>query len=115
MTRPAKVLKAAAWMTTPGLWSGRVEGRDLGTGMTVLFFTTEEAGKGPPLHVHDYDELFVIRRGRAEFTVGDEVFEAGEGDVVFGPAGVPHKFRTLGPFETTDLHLSDRFEQTNLE
>lgn len=111
----ARVARRAEWEQAPGRWSGRVEGRSLGTAATVLFFTADGPGEGPPLHVHDYDEVFVIRRGRAAFTVGDMRLEAGAGDVVFGPAGVPHKFESLGPFETTDLHLADRFEQTNLE
>ena len=39
------------------------------------------------------------------------------GDILLGPANVPHKFENLGPgpLETTDIHLSDRWIQTNLE
>ena len=112
-----RVVKAADWMRRPGIWSGRIEGRDLGTGMTVLFYASEADDPGVPLHVHDYDELFIIREGRALFTVGGEEIEAEAGDVVFGPAHVPHKFRNLGPgrLETTDIHLSDRFVQTLLD
>ncbi len=117
MSGGGRIVKADDWMRKPGVWSGRVEGRDLGTGMTVLFFATEEDGAGVRLHVHDYDEFFIIREGRALFTVGGEEITAEAGDVVFGPAHVPHKFRNLGPgrLETTDIHLSDRFEQTLLD
>ncbi|MFO7855505.1 MAG: cupin domain-containing protein [Paracoccaceae bacterium] len=112
-----RIVKGPEWMRAAGIWSGRIEGRDLGTGMTVLFYASEEDDPGVPLHVHDYDELFVIREGRALFTVGGEEIEAEAGDVVFGPARVPHKFRNLGPgrLETTDIHLSERFEQTLLD
>ena len=110
-------LKRSDWATKESFWSGRIEGKSLGTGVTILFFSTEEVGNGPPLHVHTYDELFIIRSGRAKFTIGEETFEAEAGDVIFGPAHIPHKFENLGPepFETTDIHLSDHFEQIELE
>jgi mannose-6-phosphate isomerase-like protein (cupin superfamily) len=114
--RKPRVLDRADWASHPALWKGRVEGQTLGIGVTVLFYATEEVGAGPRWHVHDYDELFIVRQGRALFTVGEERFEAEAGQVVFGPAGLPHKFRNLGPglLETTDIHLSDRWVQTNL-
>ena len=51
------------------------------------------------------------------FTVGEQKFEAEAGDILFGPANIPHKYSNLGPgpLETTDIHLSDRFVQTSLE
>lgn len=81
----------------------------MGTSLTVLAYTEPEVGAGPGLHYHDYDEIFLIRRGHARFTVGDDVVDAGPGDIVLGPAGIPHKFHNVGPgtLETTDLHLSD--------
>lgn len=74
-------------------WSGRFEGKDLGTGITVLFFSSVETGAGPLLHVHPYNEMFIVRQGRARFTVGDGEVLAEEGDVVLGPANIPHKLR----------------------
>ena len=111
-----RVLDRADWATHPTLWKGRIEGQSLGTGVTILFYATEEVGVGPKLHVHDYDEIFIVREGRALFTVGEERIIAEAGQVVFGPAGLPHKFRNLGPgrLETTDIHVSDRWVQTNL-
>lgn len=112
-----RVLNRSDWATHPDLfWKGHVEGQTLGTSVTVLFYSTEEVGVGPKWHVHPYDEIFVIREGRALFTVGDQKFECEAGQVVFGPAGVPHKFVNLGPgrLETTDIHVNDRWIQTNL-
>ena len=59
----------------------------------------------------------LVREGRARFTVGGTAIDAEAGDVVFGPAEVPHKFHNLGPgpLRTTDLHLSDRWIQTDLD
>ncbi|GAB5378481.1 MAG: cupin domain-containing protein [Acuticoccus sp.] len=104
-------------VTTPEAWRGNVAGTEFGTDVTVLFFSTEEIGGGPRLHVHTYDEVFVIVEGNARFTVGETTIDAKAGDVVFGPANVPHKFANLGPgrLRTTDIHLSDRWVQTNLD
>lgn len=98
-------------------WSGLVEGATLGGSVTILTFGTAEVGGGPPLHVHPYDETFVIVLGRARFTVGDSVIEAGAGEVVFGPAGLPHTFENLGPgpFQTVDVHHAPRWIQTDIE
>lgn len=117
MTRKAVRLTRADWARDPRLWRGRFEGKDLGTETTVLFYATEEVGKGPLWHVHPYDEVFIIRTGRALFTVGEEKIEAAEGDVLLGPAGVPHKYHNLGPglLESIDIHLSPEWIQTDLD
>ena len=100
-----------------GSWRGSVNGEALGTQVTVLAYGNDEPGKGPKLHVHPYDEVFVVQQGRARFFVGDRVIEAEAGETVLGPAGVPHKFVNLGPgrLQTFDIHLSPRWIQTDLE
>lgn len=100
-----------------GPYRGSVNGEALGTGVTVLTYGNDEPGLGPVLHVHPYDEVFVVTQGRARFFVGDEVIDAGAGEVVLGPAGVPHRFVNLGPgrLQTIDVHHSTRWIQTNLE
>ncbi len=83
----------------------------------VSFFLSETPpGRGPELHKHPYAEVFVVQEGDLTFTVGDETVEATGGQIVAAPAGVPHKFVNLGPgrLETTDVHVSDRWIQTNL-
>lgn len=117
MARPAAKIPRSVWASGADPWRGRVEGRDLGTGVTVLFFATDEPGRGPRWHVHPYDEVFVVREGRALFTIGAERIEAAAGDVLLGPAGIPHKYVNLGPgrLETTDIHLSERWIQTDLD
>ncbi len=96
---------------------GSLDGLVLGAGVTVLAYGNDEIGTGPRLHVHPYDEVFVIQQGRARFFVGDEVIEAEAGEVVLGPAGLPHRFVNLGPgrLQTTDIHLSPRWIQTDLD
>lgn len=100
-----------------GPWRGSLPGLTSGSAITVLAYGTDETGVGPRLHVHPYDETFIIVEGRARFFVGDETFEAEQGEVVFGPAGVPHRFENLGPgrLQTIDVHHSPEWIQTDLD
>lgn len=100
-----------------GPYRGFVNGEALGTQVTILTYGNDEPGKGPVLHVHPYDEVFVVQQGRARFFVGDRTIDAEAGETVMGPAGVPHRFVNLGPgrLQTLDIHLSPRWIQTNLE
>jgi mannose-6-phosphate isomerase-like protein (cupin superfamily) len=117
MSRNPVHLQRSDWASDDRLWKGVVEGKDIGTGVTVLFYATEQTGKGPAWHVHPYDEIFIIRAGRALFTIGEEKIEAAAGQILLGPANVPHKYTNLGPglLETTDIHVSDRWIQTDLD
>lgn len=100
-----------------GPWRGSVPGLDLGGPVTVLAYGTDTVGQGPRLHIHPYDETFIIVAGRARFFVGDETLDAEAGEVVFGPAGVPHRFENLGPgrLQTIDIHHSPTWIQTDLD
>ncbi|QDV63468.1 cupin domain-containing protein [Crateriforma conspicua] len=115
--REPRLVGRSQWASDPVQWFGTLEGKTLDTGVTVLFYRTEQIGEGPRWHVHPYDEVFIIRSGRALFTIGDKKLEAREGDVLMGPANVPHKYHNLGPgtLETTDIHLSDRWIQADLD
>jgi len=100
-----------------GPWRGSVPGLAMGAGVTVLAYGTDTVGVGPRLHVHPYDETFVVIAGRARFFVGEAVIEASAGEVVLGPAGVPHRFENLGPgrLQTVDIHHSPEWIQTDLD
>lgn len=111
-------LSPADWQRPDAnFWRGRFEGEVFGTNASVIFYSTDEIGAGPPLHVHTYDEIFIVREGRARFTVGEAEFEASAGDILFGPANVPHRFVNLGPgrLETTDVHVAPRIAQVDLD
>ncbi|OXM55258.1 cupin domain-containing protein [Amycolatopsis alba] len=88
-----------------------VEGRDIGSGVSIIRERTDVDGSGPKLHRHPYRETFVIIRGRARFTVGDAEHEGGAGDVLVVPADTAHKFAVIGPeiYEAVHIHESDRF------
>lgn len=117
MQKQAAILERKEWAEKPDVWQGEFEGRRFGTNASVMFYTTDKIGHGPRLHKHPYDEIFIVRQGRALFTVGDQQFEASVGQIIFGPANIPHKYKNLGPepLEMTDIHVTDKFEQENLD
>ena len=65
------------------------------SGAFSLIETVNPPDGGPPLHVHrDVDEAFYVLEGQYEFVCGHERIEAGPGDFVLLPRGVPHRYRT---------------------
>ncbi|MFK7942331.1 MAG: cupin domain-containing protein [Paracoccaceae bacterium] len=113
--RPVKIPRAD-WTTDTDLWKGRISGEQLDTGNFLIFYATDEIGIGPKWHVHPYDEIFIVTEGNALFTVGDEKIEAEEGDVLMGPANIPHKYHNLGPgrLSSIDIHLNPEWIQEDL-
>jgi quercetin dioxygenase-like cupin family protein len=74
-----------------------VVGADTGGAYAVQQQTTPPGG-GPPLHRHSReDEGFFVQAGEYEFRVGEQTFPAPPGTFVFGPRGIPHTFKCLGP------------------
>lgn len=66
--------------------------------LTVAEFVNP-AGFAPPLHRHlDEDEMFYLLSGTAEFRCDGQALEAGPGDFVLLPVGLPHTF-LVGPSE----------------
>lgn len=55
-----------------------------------------EAGGYMPLHTNTVEHEQYVISGRAKVIIGDETIEAGAGDVLLIPAGVPHSYETLG-------------------
>lgn len=114
-TEPAKV-SAREWQNPGKALRGLLEGKDLKTNITLIRYVTDVVGEGPTLHVHPYDEIFTITEGRARFTVGDKTIDAEAGDIVLGPANIPHGYQNLGPgrLDSLDIHLSPEWIQFNL-
>lgn len=113
-TADARAIRREDWSETPGEWHGEVQGFG---GEVSLIFVRAEPGKGPRLHSHPYPETFIVRAGRALYTIGEQEIEAVPGQILVVPAGVPHKFRSLGPdvLESIDIHASERFATDWLE
>jgi quercetin dioxygenase-like cupin family protein len=98
----------------PGNLVGRFEGREHGSGVS-FFIGTFDPGTGPRLHTHPYDETFIVEAGSATFTVGDESFELGAGQIAVVPAGMPHKFVSGEGFRLISIAPSDHMIQADLE
>lgn len=57
--------------------------------MLVRFYAPRPTDEQSP---HTRDELYVVARGSGTFLNGEEHHPFGEGDVLFVPAGVEHRF-----------------------
>ncbi len=82
-------------------------------GASVSFIVVDaEPGRGPALHRHPYEEVFVVLDGEATFTLGDEERVVRGGETVVAPAGVPHRFVNsgCGRLRQVDIHPRPRFE-----
>lgn len=98
-------------------WSFDFEGYLYGAAPVSIIFVDVPPGGGPRLHRHPYLELFIIHEGTATYTAGDATYEATAGQIVIGPADVPHAFVNSGggPLRQTDIHCNDRFVTEWLE
>jgi quercetin dioxygenase-like cupin family protein len=56
-----------------------------------------EPGQVQAVHDHaDQDKCYVVMEGSGRFTVGDEIREVGQGEVVWAQAGVSHGVENTG-------------------
>lgn len=63
-------------------------------GRYALLRATERRGLEPPPHTHTKeDEAFLILGGKVVYTVGNQTFNAKEGDVMFLPKNIQHSFK----------------------
>ncbi len=83
-------------INTSGLGSGNLEGGAHGATISLIL-DHSAPGQGPRLHRHPYDETWVVQEGNLTFQLGDTRHQAGPGDIVIAPPGVPHKFINDGP------------------
>src|SRR3954449_4181041 len=61
---------------------------------------------GSPVHTHEReDEISHVTSGRLGVQIGDQVLEAGPGDTVVKPRGVPHAFWNPGDEPVRFLEL----------
>jgi quercetin dioxygenase-like cupin family protein len=71
-------------------FEGHLQG---GVGLS-MFFVDAPPGRGPGLHKHAYDELFIVQEGSGRFRLGDDEREVGAGEIAIAPAGTPHGFKS---------------------
>lgn len=82
------------WPFGPGVdrYTFKVSGEQT-RGRLLQLVGRANRGGAPPMHIHhDTDETWYVIDGEITVFVGDERIEAGPGDFVLGPMGVPHSF-----------------------
>jgi quercetin dioxygenase-like cupin family protein len=87
-------------------------GSDFGMGICVILVEAPP-GRGPSLHRHPYEEVFITLEGTATFSIGeDERREVVAGAIVVVPAGVWHGFVNSGDgvLRQIDIHVSPSFD-----
>jgi mannose-6-phosphate isomerase-like protein (cupin superfamily) len=81
-----------------------------GVGVCVIFVDALP-GRGPRLHKHPYEEVFIVLEGEVTFVAGGEEIQAGPGEVVIVPPELPHAFTNsgAGQLRQIDIHVSPTF------
>jgi len=74
-----------------------IDGARTGGAFSLVEHPLPPRALGSPVHTHkNEDEYTYVLEGRVGLQLGDEVIEAGPGDLVFKPRGVPHAFWNAG-------------------
>jgi mannose-6-phosphate isomerase-like protein (cupin superfamily) len=61
---------------------------------------------GPPVHIHHRaTETFYVLDGHVAFTRGPDTVDAGAGEALHIPAGLPHTMTNVGPTQARVLEL----------
>ena len=91
----------------PGLGTRYVVPSDQTDGRFALIeHTIPPRRLAAPMHTHKHeDEYSYVLSGRMGAMVGDEVIEAGPGELVIKPRGIPHAFWNAGEEEVRLLEL----------
>ena len=94
-----------------------LQGYQYGDTNVSVILVDAPPGGGPKLHLHPYEEVFIVQEGRATYTIGGATLEVTAGQIAIVPAGVPHKFINSGSGRLlqVDIHHSPRFITTWLE
>src|SRR5215212_7134403 len=72
----------------------------------LLEHTIPPRALAAPTHTHEReDEYSFVLSGRMGAMIGDDVVEAGPGELVFKPRGIPHAFWSATDEETRLLEL----------
>jgi mannose-6-phosphate isomerase-like protein (cupin superfamily) len=83
-----------------------IRGDRTGDRFALIEHTIPPRGLAAPTHTHqNEDEYSYVLTGRMGAMIGDEVVEAGPGDLVVKPRGIPHAFWNAGDEEVRVLEL----------
>ena len=97
-----------------GLFTFKITSEESDGALTAIetFVVQQE---GPPLHVHEQDEVIYTLAGSLRVKLGDTLREASAGSFVFIPRGTPHTWQNIGaeplPFFATIMPAAVAFEE----
>jgi mannose-6-phosphate isomerase-like protein (cupin superfamily) len=78
-----------------------------GGAFTVIDYIAGAGFVMPIAHIHeDVDELCYVLEGELTLIVGDETIDAGPGQMVWKPHGIPHSFLVKGPSPVRFIEVS---------
>ena len=88
-----------------------LEGQEFGLQHLTLTLGESPPGQFTRLHHHEAEELIIVHAGNGTYTVGETTVEAGPGDVLLIPSGVPHRWVNNGetPLVHTGVFSTGRF------
>ena len=95
---------------------GRWEVLDVGDGFAVKRITVKP-GAILSLQLHHHrEEHWVVARGQARVTRGDEVLELGRSQSVFLPLGAAHRIENPGeePLEFIEVQIGERLDEADI-
>jgi quercetin dioxygenase-like cupin family protein len=88
---------------------------DASGGSLTALETIAASGEGPPLHIHDEDELIYTLDGTFRIKLGDTLRELPPRSFVFIPRGTPHTWQNVGAeqasFFATIMPAAAAFEE----
>jgi quercetin dioxygenase-like cupin family protein len=74
-----------------------IDGEKTGGAFSLVEHPMPARSLGAPVHTHrNEDEYSYVLQGRVGVMLGEDVIEAGPGELVFKPRGVPHAFWNAG-------------------
>lgn len=87
--------EGSKWDVLGSQITGKILSKDT-RGQYAVIITETPPNGGPPKHIHTHeDELFYIIKGNYEFTYGDTLIKAKQGDMVHLPKGKSHSFKNI--------------------
>src|SRR2546425_3469053 len=97
-----------------GILSFKITSGESG-GVLTAIETIDAPQEGPPLHVHDEDEVIYTLEGTFRVKLGDTLHDAPPRSFVFIPRGTPHTWQNVGAeparFFATIMPAATAFEQ----
>jgi len=79
-----------------------------GSGLPDFFEEHSQRGDSPPVHSHPWPSWELVIEGQLRVQMGDQIFEAGPGDMIYVPPHIPHSYIVESEqARTVGINLSD--------